>query len=375
MDDRPRPVVVLDMSQAKVLSAFDQEDRALPALLVEIPENSQPAAAGILSQSSRQISQVRRKYGPQVPLVGGLPPTGLQLEPFGETTFLEMISIYLSQATALKAAGCEVILIHSLPTLAEARAALLGARATGLPVWITVALHHSGEELSEGDSILPTFFSLQALGASGFGFSRPLSPGEMLPLFEEIAPYATIPLIALPDCLDEEREEVLTPADFGQLCRSSALLGVEIVGGGYGAGSAHILEARDVLNETLPQVEKVDLSDTIVLCNPDEVFYLDENLEFSEPIPCGVDMAEDFFQAEDSGCDVLCVEVDTLDDAYHLSLNSHLARLPIGLRSDSIEALDMALLLFNGRVLLDSRSQLEREELEELAARYGTLVL
>ena len=86
-------------------------------------------------------------------------------------------------------------------------------------------------------------------------------------------------------------------------------------------------------------------------------------------------MAEDFFQAEDSGCDVLCVEVDTLDDAYHLSLNSHLARLPIGLRSDSIEALDMALLLFNGRVLLDSRSQLEREELEELAARYGTLVL
>ena len=164
MDDRPRPVVVLDMSQAKVLSAFDQEDRALPALLVEIPENSQPAAAGILSQSSRQISQVRRKYGPQVPLVGGLPPTGLQLEPFGETTFLEMISIYLSQATALKAAGCEVILIHSLPTLAEARAALLGARATGLPVWITVALHHSGEELSEGDT-----YPLLIQAASGTG--------------------------------------------------------------------------------------------------------------------------------------------------------------------------------------------------------------
>ena len=375
MDDRPSPVIVLDLSQAKVLAAFDQDDRVIPALLVDIPAGEGSDASGILSQSSRQISHVRRKYGSDVLLVGGLPATGLQLEPFGDTAFLEMMSIYSARATALKAAGCGAILVHSLPTLAEARAALLGARTTGLPVWITVALHHSGEELTEGDSILPTFFSLQSLGAAAFGFSRPLSPGEMLPLFEEIAPYATIPLIALPDCLDEEHEEVLTPADFGLLCRSSALLGVGIVGGGYGAGSAHILEARDVLNETLPHVEKADLSETIVLCNPDEVFYLDENLEFSEPIPCGVDMSEDFILAEDSGCDVLCVEVQSLDDAYHLSLNSHLARLPIGLRSDCIEALDMALLLFNGRVLLDSRSLLEREELEALAQRYGTLVV
>lgn len=50
--------------------------------------------------------------------------------------------------------------------------------------------------------------------------------------------------------------------------------------------------------------------------------------------------------------------------------------MPVAFESESLEALDAALLHYNGKALVVSTScELEREELEEVAARYGAVVL
>ena len=43
-------------------------------------------------------------------------------------------------------------------------------------------------------------------------------------------------------------------------------------------------------------------------------------------------------------------------------------------RQDHADVLDRALLLFPGRALVDSETELERDEIEEIAERYGAIV-
>lgn len=378
MDDRIRPILLFVPEQDKVLSTFDDNDRVIPALYVAPPEESieeVPRQENFYAACVQRLTELRGEYGKELLMVGSLPALRLDLEPHGETTFLEAVQIYADRAGAMVRAGCNVLLLSSTPTLSEARAAVLGARSVGAPLWITVDLDREGEEMEDGTDVLATFLTLQGLGVEAFGFGRPDTGDMMLPHLERIAPHAYIPLIARPECLAEDRETVLTPAQFSDLIAACCRLGVSVCSGGYGAMSVHLLAAKTVLAECEKTILPVGDADEIVLCTEKEVFYLDSNMEFSQPLECAVDMTEELLAVENESYDAVCVELNTVDDGYCFFLNSYLLGLPVNFLSDDEDALEAGLFFYPGRAIIDSRSIIEREKLEQLAARYGAVVV
>lgn len=385
MDDRRRPILLLTQEQQKVLTAFDAEDSVTPALQFDFGvldhEHSSFRALG------EAILLARAKYGPRLLIVGGRQAFGLETEdedPFEEyddhtTPFGHTVNRYADCAEKMKAAGCDVLLFTRMPSITEARAAILGARRCGLPVWVGADIDREGEDMEDGTDVLATFITLQSLGAAAFGFGRPDSGELILPSLERIAPYAAIPLYARPECLTEEEDgeqgEVMTPAEYEELAERFVRLGVEICGGGFGARSSHLVAVRDALEHLTQEVKRWDDEDDILLCTHNQTFFLDADLDISEPIDCAEDMSEDLLAQEDLGADVLCIRLETPDDGVRFARNSYLLGLPVAFLSDDPETLDRALFYYPGRAALDSRSLLEREELEEIAARYGAVVI
>lgn len=385
MEDRRRPILLLTQEQQKVLAAFDATDTVTPALQFDFgPAEGDPEALRALRAA---IQAARVRYTAPLLIVGSRQAYGLETEdedPFEEyddhtTPFGHTVARYAACAARMKEAGCDVLLFSRLPSIAEARAAILGGRRAGLPVWVGADIDREGEDMEDGTDVLATFVTLQSLGAAAFGFGRPDSGELILPSLERIAPYAAIPLYARPECLTQEEDgedgDVMTPAEYEAQAERFVRLGVEICGGGFGARSSHLLAVRDALEHLTQEVSRWDDEDDILLCTHNQTFFLDADLDISEPIPCQEDMSEELLTQEDMGADVLCIQLETPDDGVRFARNSILLGLPVAFLSDDPEALDRALYYYPGRAALDSRSLLEREELEQIAARYGAVVI
>ena len=82
----------------------------------------------------------------------------------------------------------------------------------------------------------------------------------------------------------------------------------------------------------------------------------------------------ELLELEESGADVATICIETVDDAYCFALNAYMLHMPVSFLSDSEEALEMALLMYNGCAFVDSRSNLDESILERLAKGYGAVV-
>ena len=79
--------------------------------------------------------------------------------------------------------------------------------------------------------------------------------------------------------------------------------------------------------------------------------------------------------AEAAGCEILQIHIGRLDDAYQFGLNADMMRLPVSLVADNVEALETALIYYNGRAIIDSLCDLDEETISTLAKGYNALVL
>ncbi|MBQ2755167.1 MAG: homocysteine S-methyltransferase family protein [Oscillospiraceae bacterium] len=313
-------------------------------------------------------------------VAGDLSPTGLIMEPYGDTSFMEIMDIYSQQALALRDAGVDLIVCETMISLNEIRAALLGAKQSGLPVFVTMTINEHGKTLFGSDA-LSSMIILQAMGASAFGFNCSGGPDTMLPFLEKVTPLAKVPIIAKPNAgkphPDDATKFDLTPEHMAESMKKALDMGVSIIGGCCGTTPDHIAALRKLLDSydfSAVNTDR-DLSqlDTIA-ANEREVFYLEEDFDLSETILCTEDMADDIMDAEDEGFDVISVRVDSYDDALLLSQNAHMANLPFSIISDSEEALEFALILCAGRNIIDSRCGIEPDTLKKLADWYGALI-
>lgn len=309
---------------------------------------------------------------------GDIAPTNLAIEPFGETPFLELVNIYSEQAFALKQAGVDLIICETMISMTGMRAAVLGARQTGLPLYVTMTMNEEGDTL-DGSDMLSCLIAAQSLGVSAFGINCTHHFARLKEQIRRMAPYAQVPLIVKPN-LEESGARgnaQTTPEEFAASMKEALDAGASIVGGCCGTTPAHIaalsemLESYDFAGRRLPRPDPED----IIACSYDKTFFLTEDLEFSEPLSCEVDMTEDILEAEDQGWDAVLIEVPTPDDAYHFAQNAHMADLPVGFVSDNESALEMALIYYPGRALVSSSmTDLERDVLEKICEGYGALL-
>ncbi len=336
------------------------------------PQNHQGNLSGVLA--------LREAVGTHGMVAGAMGPTGLICEPFGDTPYLELMNLYAHRALALRDAGVEILLLDQMVSLAEARAALLGARQAGLPVYVSFAVDQEGRTSTEAD-LLSCLIVLQHLGAAAVGFHYPGDRISTLQLLGHIAPYATVPIFVRLTAQGVTQEYLegfsISPSQMEAYATQALRAGAGILAAGQGTTPEHMAAIKQAVTQFEPEdcvIEKD--TETLVAACADQPFFLDpDHLEFSQPIPCYSDMSDDIIAAEDAGCDVLCVQVETVEDAYNLGLNAHMFRLPVCIAADSTEALEAALLYYVGRALVDSLSDIDPDQLQELAKGYGAIVI
>lgn len=319
------------------------------------------------------VSQARSALaGRETLLAGDMSTTGLICEPFGEATFSRMVELYAEQSAVLAKAGVDLLVIETISSMTEARAAVLGTRGTGLPMIVSLTVDRTGKTMW-GDDILTALVVLQELGIDAFGLNCSQGPEDMLPIFERIAPYAKIPLLAKPNA----GEPPLTPVQFSDRCARLLRRGVQLIGGCCGTTPEHIVALRHMLDTfDVSRVKTIPAEYELLAAGHGGVHYLTNDLEYSEPVTCSVDMADDLIDASGESCDAVLIRLDAVDDGYIFSLNAHMLDKAAAFESESLEALESALMNYQGRALVVSTGcELEKSELEPLAEKYGAIVM
>ncbi|MDC1340343.1 homocysteine S-methyltransferase family protein [Oceanospirillaceae bacterium] len=111
-------------------------------------------------------ASARTKAGIEgVKIAGCLPPLVASYHAEVAPAYDEMIASY-SKIVAVQAPHVDVFLCETMPSIAEAKAALLAAKASGLPVWVSLTIQDNDEaQLRSGEPLSQAVAMLHELGA------------------------------------------------------------------------------------------------------------------------------------------------------------------------------------------------------------------
>lgn len=294
---------------------------------------------------------------PSIPAVIGA--AGVMIRPYGDYSFTELIKLYEEEISALSG-EYDYFLLEGMTMLADLRAASLACHKTGKPVCAVIDIDE--EFLTENE--LPAdaaLITLQSIGISCFGISS--AEEEVLTeCVMRLRAFAKIPLAVRPGS--------------GTLSDSAitALL------------SAGVDKFIGLSEECSARVEKIGAEsafehrffeqvDSIMLANERQAFFLEpDTTEISEGFICSPGMGEDLYEACDCGFDVLKIQINSPEDAIDFAENAHMAALPVMFSGDDEIAMKLALMLYQGRALIDRESLIDEEELKSAAEKYGAVI-
>ena len=179
-------------------------------------------------------------------VAGDVSMTGIQLKPVGKLEFEELIDIYREQIEALAEGGADLIVVETMMSLQETRAAVIAAKEVcDLPVMATMTFEEDGRSLY-GTDALSALITLQSLGVDAFGANCSSGPDRMLPLIEAMNSVSEIPIICKPNAglpsLDENGDTVysLDEEGFAEGMKKVVEAGASIIGGCCGTDSGYI---------------------------------------------------------------------------------------------------------------------------------------
>ncbi len=343
------------------------------------------------------------KTGYRAYVAGNLTMTGRQLYPVGKLTLEELIDVYKEQIQCLAAAGVDLLVVETMMSLAEARAALIAAKEVcDLPVIVSMTYNEDGRTLF-GTTPEAAVVVLQSLGADAVGVNCSTGPAEMIPLVERMRQYANVPILAkpnagMPELVDGETLYAMTPEEFAEYGRQLAGAGAGLIGGCCGTTKEHITAlAQTVKRMEAPEVsggkKRLLASEREMLeiqtdgrflvvgerINPTgkkklQAMLLEDNLELV------VDMAE---EQEEKGAAILDINVgmngideDAMMQKVIYEVTGAVS-LPLCIDSSHVEVIEHALRIYPGRALINSIS-LEKEKFEKLlpiARKYGAMFI
>ena len=335
-------------------------------------------------------------------VAGDLTMTGQQLKPMGTMDFEDLVDIYKEQITYLEEAGVDLLVVETMMSLQESRAALIAAKEVSqLPVMVTMTFEADGRALY-GTDVLTAAITLESLGADAFGINCSTGPAQMIPMFEKISSAVKIPLIAKPNAgmptLDEDGNTVygLGCEEFAQEVKMLWERGASILGGCCGTTPEHIKSMITLMKPEVPKTRayekkchvtsermtvSFDVNSPFMIIgeriNPTGKKKLQEELRNGS-----MEMVLDFAESqEEKGASILDVNMGMSGiDEKELMLKaieelSQATNLPLSIDSSYIEVCEAALRRYPGRAMLNSIS-LEQEKIEKLlpiAKKYGAM--
>ena len=348
------------------------------------------------------VALSKEAVGDKAYVAGDLTMTGEQLAPIGHLDFEDLIDIYKEQIGYLVEAGVDLLVVETMMSLQETRAALIAAKEVcDLPVMATMTFESDGRTLYGTDAATAAIV-LESLGADAVGTNCSTGPDKMLEIIRSMAEVTTVPIIAKPNAglpsLDENGNTVYDMAaeQFGECMIALVETGAAIVGGCCGTTPDHICMTRETVgNMKIVHREAPDkrflaserrnvafgLDDRFIIVgeriNPTGKKKLQEQLREGS-----MDMVLDFAEEQEScGAEILDINMGMSGiDEKDMMLKAieavgSVTNLPLSLDSSHVDVLEAALRRYPGRALINSISyeKVKFESLLPLAKKYGAM--
>lgn len=342
----------------------------------------------------------------KVLVAGDLTMTGQQLRPMGNMELETLIEVYEEQIRMMESAGVDLLVVETMMSLGETRAALIAAReVTELPVIVTMTFEADGRTLFGTDARTAAIV-LESLGADAIGVNCSTGPAKMREIVEEMAQVSSLPLIAKPNAglpaVDEQGRTVydMDSDTFVAEMEELVAAGAVILGGCCGTDPTYIAGLRSLVQGRTPtqrtrrpegiryltserQTVAFGLEDPFMIVgeriNPTGKKKLQEQLRNG----C-MDMVLQFAQEQDacgasildvnmgmSGIDEKAMMLQVLEEVQGVT------NLPLSLDSSHVEVLEAALRHYPGRALVNSVSyEMEKfEKLLPIVQKYGAMFI
>ena len=344
--------------------------------------------------------------GHPVYVAGDITMTGEQLRPRGKMELEDLIAIYKEQILCLVDAGADLLVVETMMSLAETRAALIAAKEVcDLPVIATLTFEADGRTLFGTDAKTAAVV-LESLGASAIGANCSTGPAQMEGIISDMVSVTTIPIIAKPNAglpfLDENGTTCynMEAEEFTEEMQVLVNVGATILGGCCGTTPEFIRQLHDRFG-TVAQATAARRPEGIRYLTSERIthsfgledgfFVVGERINPTGKKALQAQLREGNFEKviqfaeeqETCGAKVLDINMgmsgidEKLCMLRALEEVSGVTNLPLSLDSSYVEVLEAALRNYPGRALVNSVS-LETEKFEKLlpiVAKYGAMFI
>ena len=344
--------------------------------------------------------------GHPVYVAGDLTMTGEQLKPMGKMNLETLIDIYNEQILCLVDAGADLLVVETMMSLAETRAALIAAKEVcDLPVIATLTFEADGRTLFGTDAKTAAIV-LESLGASAIGANCSTGPAQMENIISEMVSHTRIPVIAKPNAglpfLDENGTTCynMEAEEFAEEMEVLVNAGATILGGCCGTTPEFIRQIHErfgtdakVAASRRPDGIRYLTSERIThsFGLDDGFFVVGERINPTGKKALQAQLREGSFEKviqfaeEQEACGAKVLDINMgmsgIDEKASmlraLEEVSGVTNLPLSLDSSYVEVLEAALRNYPGRALVNSVS-LETEKFEKLlpiVAKYGAMFI
>ena len=348
------------------------------------------------------VTLSKEAVGDKAYVAGDLTMTGEQLAPIGHLDFEDLINIYKEQIGYLVEAGADLLVVETMMSLQETRAALIAAgEVCDLPVMATMTFESDGRTLYGTDAATAAIV-LESLGADAVGTNCSTGPDKMLEVIRSMAAVTTIPIIAKPNAglpsLDENGNTVynMDAESFGECMKALVEAGASIVGGCCGTTPDHIRMTRESVGSMKIMHREASGKRFLTSERQNVAFGLDDRFiivgerinptgkkKLQEQLREGnMDMVADFAEEQEAcGADILDINMGMsgIDEKAMMlkaiEVVGGVTNLPLSLDSSYVDVLEATLRRYPGRALINSISyeKVKFENLIPIAKKYGAM--
>ena len=353
------------------------------------------------------VKLAKEAAGDKALVAGDITMTGRQLKPIGDLDFEELVDVYKEQIKILEEAGCDILVVETMMSLQECRAALIAAsEVTDMAVMVTLTFEADGRTLYGSDAA-SSAITLEAMGASAIGANCSTGPDKMEEVIRNMAEVTRIPIIAKPNAglpsvdANGNTEYDMDAGVFTTEIERLINAGASILGGCCGSTPEYIASLKKTygdrkIDKDIPRKisgrrylssERRSLSfgmDDLFMIVGERINPTGKKKLQAELREGNLDMVSDFARSqEEDGASVLDINVGMSGiDEKEMMLKVmdeviSITDLPLCIDTSSAEVMEAALRLYPGRALMNSIS-LEKGKAEKflpLAKKYGAMFI
>lgn len=203
--------------------------------------------AHVAKINRRGAEIAREAAGGRALVAGSVGPLGKPLAPVGSIARAEAVAVYREQAEGLCEGGVDLFVLETMPSLANALAALEGVRAAAgdRPIAVSLTFNDEGTTFY-GERPEALVAALEEEGVPVIGANCSQGPAPMLETVRRMAAaahaakIAAMPNAGSPAMVDGRYVYLCTPEYMASFARRFLAAGVTVVGGCCGTTPAHI---------------------------------------------------------------------------------------------------------------------------------------